>query len=192
MIPSTAIAFDGNRAWVVVTPDPKRGGISGRWFARPCDTCGSLVRAGDQVIDPEGRRWVNGRSVARYEPFTCPDCDGTGRHTFEIEAECEVVNSVEHRKPFSRERVATWDGSWRKEVIRYRVSVVEGMVLPITDNDECDGTHRIVLWDATTAFTCTGPKGPHEFITLPPDAARLLAEGKTPWAVLLDVHESEK
>jgi hypothetical protein len=80
VIPSTAIHFnnDGTEAWWVT------GWLSVRseqgrsvTIDRPCDTCG-----GFQSIQAD----VEGVSMG----LRCPDCDGTGRHTFEITLPCPV------------------------------------------------------------------------------------------------------
>jgi hypothetical protein len=66
VIAADRIIIDGDEAWVVVAPDPKRGGISGQWLARPCNHC-------------DGTEWLN------VEDINCDCIDG--RHTFDIEVE---------------------------------------------------------------------------------------------------------
>lgn len=123
LTPADRITFtDDGHAWIVVDAHenfpPSPGEMVWAALDRPCDHCGALVRAGDQVIDTEGRRWVNGRSVARHEPFRCPDCID-GRHTFDIEVVRRVFNG----------------GAGGTSTDTYRVSVVPGMVLPIEEVD---------------------------------------------------------
>jgi len=59
--------------------------------------------------------------VARH----CPDCDGTGRHTFTIEVACEACGD-RHDHPIGNSSGGA----------TFRVSVVPDMVLPIYDHDE--------------------------------------------------------
>jgi hypothetical protein len=76
-------------------------------YDRPCDTC-------------HGARYD--RAIA-----PCPDCDGTGRHTFTIE-----VDDGEY--PLDRP-------------LDFRCSVVPGMVLPIVDQDDgCPDTPHVCLF----------------------------------------------
>jgi hypothetical protein len=79
-------------------------------FDRPCDTCYEPdFRVSSGYDDANDRQ--------------CPDCDGTGRHTFTVEAE-----------PHDPEN---WTENWRHT---YRVSVVPGMV-----EEQEDGTWRVQL-----------------------------------------------
>ena len=58
----------------------------------------------------------------------CPDCDGAGWHTFDIEVECDGPIGA---------NIASTDGTFRR---LYRASVVEGMV-----QEQEDGTWRVQL-----------------------------------------------
>jgi hypothetical protein len=107
MIPHDRIHFnDDGTAWLVeeALPDSPSG-----WPATrndyPCDTCVS---------------W-GGRGMSFKN---CRDCDGTGRHTFEIEVACEACGD-RHDIPIGNSSGGA----------TYRVSVVPGMVLPIHDHD---------------------------------------------------------
>ena len=51
----------------------------------------------------------------------CPDCDGTGRHTFEVAVAC-----IDPKCPH-----CTTGGP----MSRYRASIIPGMILPIRDNE---------------------------------------------------------
>lgn len=73
MIPADHITIDGDTAWLVVASitapfgEPLPAALD-----RPCDTCGGT---GLVPPKPEPHPQV---------PGFCPDCDGTGRHTFTI------------------------------------------------------------------------------------------------------------
>jgi hypothetical protein len=122
VIPADHIAIDGDTAWVVI-PERFTTHPPADWTSkdRPCDTCG-----GCGAVDiPEDEEHFN-----LTEP--CPDCDGTGRHTFEI----EVANP---NRP---------DG-WLFPARTLRVSVVPGMVLPITEDTDAVPKHdpHIIQFD---------------------------------------------
>lgn len=138
MIPQSAIHIDGGRAWVLCEPD---GGLNDRRTFeindRPCATCGgSRVKPQNHPI-----------------AALCPDCDGTGRHTFELE-------------------VSTPEGRGFGEFIdTLRVHVVPGMVLPIVEKDirgEPPERYIYVLNDGRAWLVEGDTETP---ITLPPDAA---------------------
>jgi hypothetical protein len=168
-IPASSIHFNGDdTAWLVipllldvemmVTED------------RPCDTCGG---------EPDTR------VLTATEWFDhCPDCDGTGRHTFTVEAgqcicngdsppadDCEGVRSL-------------------------RVSIREEMVLGIYDPTAgCPGpASPHICWSATDRHVDSETNGCWLLVTntlhdaspaiiLPPDAQPGM------WAVLLDIHD---
>jgi hypothetical protein len=85
MIPADSITFnDDGTAWWVVRKCPEPRGqqsmhtdcnVGATILDQPCDTCG-----GEGVVDDLD----NDGAVV-----TCEWCDGTGRHTFEIEVECQ-------------------------------------------------------------------------------------------------------
>ena len=88
MIPDDQITIDGDTALVVGT----------EWWAtnimrdaqnRPCDTCvswGGRNATFKNCRDCDGKGWVYGDDEEDPERHEC-DCDGTGRHTFELEVE---------------------------------------------------------------------------------------------------------
>jgi len=138
------------RMWLVV--DVK----SERWHEhnmdRPCDN-GSCH---------EG--WVD--TQRGNDSGACCDCDGTGRHTFDIDCE-------------------TPDGP-RFDL---RVHVIDVVPIEAPSQGEIPATHRSIwLWPSGKA-RMRHPEIEHDdnwrSITLPPDAKPGM------WAVLLDVHESE-
>jgi hypothetical protein len=125
-------------------------------FDRPCDTC-------------DGLKVIELRPYGRGNERRCPDCDGTGRHTFTVEVE--------------------WVDGQRTPPQRFRVSVVPGMVLPIVDqyDETYDGMPSLecrdegdIFWLYDQAY-CDAPMNsdvePIE-VTLPPAAAPGM------WAVL--------
>jgi hypothetical protein len=72
IIPSTAITIDGTTAWLV-GPDYTPAFIA--TLNRPCDTCDTYDGLGC-IGFPDG-----------YDD-PCPDCHGTGRHTFTLDVPC--------------------------------------------------------------------------------------------------------
>jgi hypothetical protein len=74
MIPANHISFndDGSEAWVVYATGYEADVC--KLLDRPCDTCGGNWQDYMEPLDRDG-------SVVS----PCPDCDGTGRHTFTIE-----------------------------------------------------------------------------------------------------------
>jgi hypothetical protein len=130
MIPATHFGpiVDG-KAWFVFESSPVHGVRRITDLDRPCDTCGGAL----------------GRNVYRdsNDPgcfVRCPDCID-GRHTFDVEVECEGPAGA---------NIASTDGTFRRLM---PVSVVPGMVLPIIDtsamtDDELDDTPAdFVEWD---------------------------------------------
>jgi hypothetical protein len=157
MIPADRIHFnDDGTAWWVMDEAPHRGLNA---IDRPCDTCGGSMYV-----------WPEGSSFRSNTP--CPDCDGTGRHTFTIEVENDTY---------------LIDPSFT-----YRVSVVLGMVLPIYGEDDM-GDRLPQEWMphiTINSFNAAqqwwrNPKCPDEWandgITLPPAAKPGM------WAVKLEV-----
>jgi hypothetical protein len=107
MIPNTHW-HDNNdgTAWVLLTELAQycRANELPQLLDRPCDTC-----------DGEGYEWDDDDDGS----YDCPDCDCTGRHTFDVEV------------------------AWQTEVDAYesetyRVHVVPDMVLPIDGYDDDD------------------------------------------------------
>jgi hypothetical protein len=101
-IPSTAIAIDGNTAWWVRVFNGAADA-----YNRPCDTCDTYDGLGC-IGFPDG-----------YDD-PCPDCHGTGRHTFTLDV----------REP-CRSDVDRWN-----DIKTLSVHVVE--VLPIIEWDTVD------------------------------------------------------
>jgi DnaJ-class molecular chaperone len=132
MIPRTHIEFndDHTEAWVVVEQTDS-GWLSGLMGADgPCDTCDGASVLRDEEHDDAGR-------VVGVVWEHCPDCDGTGRHTFTIDIECPVLTfegSAIHDHP-DVNPCPVCSG-----VTTYRVSVVPGMV-----EKQEDGTWRVRL-----------------------------------------------
>ena len=69
MIAADSITIDGDTALVVVECPPNSAPAVWEQDDKPCDTCNGSG--------------VERRPDGEWEP-PCPDCDGTGRHTFEI------------------------------------------------------------------------------------------------------------
>ena len=103
MIPADHWHDNGDgTAWVVVTDNEARDDQGPLSADRPCDTCGGNWQDHMEPLD------MNGNIVS-----PCPDCID-GRHTFDVAVECRCSwNQHETGHP-------------------YRVSIVPGMVLPIT------------------------------------------------------------
>ena len=172
MIPADSflLSDDGTTALVVF------GGVPGwtpiGWealFNRPCVVCKGLGRDIADLVTP------------------CPDCDGTGRHTFTIEVECtgKLVEVTDNGR-FG----LSCDGGCGKEypwgTLTFTVHVFD--VLPIVDeNDAMNGPgipRRCIIYRSPTEAWFYGDADEGvERITLPPDAAPDM------FAVSLDVHE---
>jgi hypothetical protein len=147
VIPASHISFndDGTAWWVIdttTTPDYE-------WaLDRPCDTC-------DEVSP-----WLT-------NIVPCKDCDGAGRHTFDI----VVADRLLPHLPFAT----------------YRVSVIPGTVLPIRQQQglQCEYVGQWIarVGDRWLIQECDGVNlTTHPaLITLPPAAAPGL------WAVKLKV-----
>jgi hypothetical protein len=137
-------------AWWVMDEAPHSGLNA---IDRPCDTCdGSGLRV---ASSPDGREVYHG-------PGLCPDCDGTGRHTFDIEVACEACGD-RHDIPIGNSSGGA----------TYRVSVVLGMVLPIVDVvDECpEHSHLCVFYDRrTNRWSFSDDTKLDPVTALPPDA----------------------
>ncbi len=152
MIPADHIAFDGDTAWWIVRKCPEPRGqqsihtdceVGARILDRPCDTCD-----GTRTVRVD--HWRGHKVTNR-----CPDCIEGGRHTWEIEVACPDPDCPH----------CTAGGPLK----RLRVSVVPGMVLPIS-----------LVEPALPCVTMEGfviPEG--ERIALPPVAATGM------WAVQL-------
>jgi len=122
MIPADRFRLtDDGHAWWVVTE-----GLIESWKVespdRPCDSFRPVCnRIGPGFGKPDHRG--------------CPDCNGTGRHTFDVEVECwNDCKRFGGRVPgWARgsgwDWVPCWcDGTFK---IALRVSVIPGMILPI-------------------------------------------------------------
>jgi hypothetical protein len=157
MIPADSWHDNGDgTAWLV--DDRRFVPNAGAWWGdldRPCDTCGGWGELEDDHP-------VYGAAMGA----DCPDCDGTGRHTFTIEVDnVDTVDEfIEH-------------GNCRS----YRVAVVTGMVLPIAamdnegecgfaDNEDhvCVAPNRIGGIDGVDHVAYVN--GTSDYITLPPAA----------------------
>jgi len=137
---------DGTVWWVLMPIDRVQLAAKEADIDRPCDTCDS----GD--LRPAGWLYIRGEGWQ-----LCPDCDGTGRHTFTVEVERPIpmLNANPDRPDITSNEIRT-----------YRVSVVPGMVLPITTGDApyLGGPH---VWMSSTGHR-------------PQDAVAYLDEGSTP------------
>jgi hypothetical protein len=119
---------------------------------RPCDTCGGTLAQGQA---PDDR---------------CPDCGGTGRHTFTVEVGTYTPNGIPD------------DPSIAIYCERRRVSVVPGMVLPIVEHGtEANGYPFITKGLGWVMHHIPKAKAVRSVITLPPAAAPGM------WAVKLAV-----
>ena len=156
MIPADSFLLDGDTAlWVV----PDADHLPQHW-ERSCDHC----------------QPTTSRTYPRYHPEFCPDCDGTGRHTFDIEAWlCDVYDC------------AKCIGGVHKRQDTFRVHVID--VLPIVENAAWDGRTLPMICRSThdrDYFLRSAPLlgGYHEVtdVTLPPAAAPGM------WLVRLAVH----
>ena len=140
---------------------------------RPCDTC-----------DGHGSFHRVQRGWGKAKQSTCPDCGGSGRHTFEIETGCDCE----------------WNQSDDCLVAQYgcgvdhthRVHVVPGMVLPVYDmeDDRCPDTPHVCVFHACSAgepfdqWWYTDADGVTDDITVP------AATKPGDWLVQLQVHDA--
>ena len=114
MIPADYWLDNGDgTAWIVFAEgsvfDQHFTGIRGD--DRPCDTC-------------------DGGGYPNHELPICPDCDGTGRHTFTVEVAC----------PCTLGRSGSMPDCGGTGIRTHRVSVVPDMV-----EEQEDGTWRVQL-----------------------------------------------
>lgn len=199
MIP--ADHFDPQTGWLVVPacPHPQEpeaaphgsplDHVGAQLLDRPCDTA---CNYGCDMYGDHG--------PLACENGCCPDCDGTGRHTFTIEVE---ASGCEHRYTDHgggnytawekcRDCKAARDGygmtPWVK---RLRVHVAPGMVLPIyaKPSDGTEGEPKVTILGPTDQGRVLGlywrnypHDNPAEVITLPPTAAPGM------WAAQLAIH----
>ena len=85
MIPADHITIDGDMALLVMPPDHE---FPTNQASHQCAVCGN---------PPESHPWPHVGAANRqcdtcdgvgwpgFAMFACPDCDGTGRHTFTVE-----------------------------------------------------------------------------------------------------------
>lgn len=147
MIPSDRIHDNGDgTAWLVIggpDHDARIQGVEGwKWDDRPCDTCGG---DGEFANDLNEGHWQD-----------CPDCAGTGRHTFEIEVDTPKY-------------ITFPSGASYTPTIRLRASVVPDMVLPIVSGAACESppprVHHVCIHEHPDGFL------------IPPNNAQLLMGG---------------
>jgi hypothetical protein len=141
MIPRTHIEFndDHTKAWLVMPADPistafmirnewfpcSSDGVPDWWAAldRPCETCNGRKAVEAEfwdLTDPNNHLgWVD-----------CPDCHGTGRHTFAIDIKCPTYGDT-HIGSVRAGTGRCEHGGCTGGILTFRVSVVPGMVLPI-------------------------------------------------------------
>lgn len=181
MIPADHIMIDGNTAWWV-DHRPLRNNpalqavldqtVTAKALDRPCDGCDGRGTISQVVTVPH--------VVTIRDAIYCPDCDGTGRHTFTIEVACEACGD-RHDIPIGNSS----GGS------TLRVHVVPDMVLKIVDNGHdlvrtyesgcvLEARHRDTK-EAMHLYVKLGVGV--ETITLPPAAQPGM------WAVKLEVHQ---
>jgi len=167
MIPADnfQLVDDGHAWWVCVGDVQTIEGVSEILFDldRPCDSFRPVCnRIGPGFGKPDHRG--------------CPDCDGAGWHTFDIEVAHTYIGGV--------------GGYWLP--VTFRVHVID--VLPIVDNEAPEwfarNDHHIGIGRDEWAEYNGRLPGDHEprwitDLTLPPDAA----PGK--WLVRLAVHTPE-
>ena len=110
---------DGTAWWVLTENDCFIEWDIPRWFNRPCNLCDG----GAFEID------------SGFNDGVCPDCNGTGSHTFDVEVECwhdckRFGGSVPGwARGSGWDWVPCWcDGTFK---IALRVSIIPGMILPI-------------------------------------------------------------
>jgi hypothetical protein len=172
---------DDGTAWWVVRKCPEPRGqqsmhtdcnVGATILDQPCDTCG-----GEGVVDDLD----NDGAVV-----TCEWCDGTGRHTFTVEVECRSA----YHEPTAR-RVHGECHYCKYGIRTHHVSVVPGMVLPITEDTDVVPKHdpHIIQFDGRCGgepfvefVPCNGRGLTDDPIALPPAARPGM------WAVKLEVH----
>jgi hypothetical protein len=184
---------DGEAWWVVRKCPEPRGqqsmhtdcNVGAKILDRPCATCD-----GEGVTEPDHHD--------HPDHGVCPDCSGTGRHTFEVETYMpRTMDSDLMEMYLEAESQFGDDYFWEKhghakflrERRTVRVSVVEGMVLPIVGpNFQRTEVGRYIQlkqrkWWLMTRFErrTAGLTGAGVEISLPPAAAPGM------WAVKLRV-----
>jgi hypothetical protein len=165
-------------AWAVISSHA--AALSAALVCEQCGGDGLALEGGD---DHDCRDCVDGCFVE------CCDCDGTGRHTFQVEAQtcnlrcdrCGASASL----PFGMQCA-----EHRPEMIveAHRVHVVPGMVLPIKHPTEPRALPNVVLGSDGLAVVHRADVryGGTEWATLPAAAKPGM------WAVLLQLHEVDR
>lgn len=114
VIAADHITFDDDTAWLVTEGNDNHPPTYWAKFNRPCDTCDGT---GFDLADVSRHLVEMSNGQPAREVSRCSGCNGTGRHTFDIEVGYDgIIRPHAHR-------------------FRYRVSIVEGMVLPIYGED---------------------------------------------------------
>jgi hypothetical protein len=147
-IAATAITIDGDTAWLVVPLSGYHPNVATTYthYNRPCDRCHGCGR----MLEDDASR------------PTCPDCHGTGQHTFTIDVEGECMS-------IANGRLRRYDG--------FAISVHVVAVLPIhgatghwpdaTHLSLDEGNRTVWLW----TWTGQGFDFTRHYCTLPADAA---------------------
>ena len=174
MIPANHITINGDTAWWVFDHGLQLIDLAAADV--PCDGC----------FNGEYPIWDHNDVEVE-----CPDCDGTGRHTFAIEVECVgTLMPNDHGG-------LTCDGGcsdYPYGVVTHRVHVVPSMVVPIVDvwgdHESAPRNGRVVdlgnqghAWVVDITSKADWQLQPVERITLPPAAKPGM------WAVQLAVHQ---
>jgi hypothetical protein len=164
-IPNTHWQDNGDgTAWVVL--DAGRMADFTHDVDRPCDTC-----------DGEGYEWDDDDDGS----YDCPDCDCTGRPTFEVEVEC--VNYGDTHIGSAKSGTGRCEnGGCAGGVATLRVHVVPGTVLQLLDGDVKRDEYPTDAIYHSAGVGWWRDSDYERIITLP-DAAK-----PGMWAVLLEVH----
>jgi len=175
MIPATDVTpvVDGTM-WLRLD-DTARFNQAEEWWMqadRPCDTCGG---AGRRQVDRYGNAWgdklAEAMSTVIVGDIACPDCDGTGRHTFTMD-----VAYITRADLCPHDRC----GSLRVHVIPDMVLPIYADVGPVPTETHIRITGGGIAW---LAEPIQGGGWRHTEITLP-SAAK-----PGDWLVQLEVHE---
>jgi hypothetical protein len=165
-ISHSAITIDGATAWLVVECPPDSAPARWEQADKQCDTCGGCGEVADESLT---------LGVA------CPDCDGTGRHTFTLDVECVLPMCVNGQRGYWQDGhpcgYCNATGTSHLSVHVVEVLPIYGKTQPPTEVRRFIAKWRETEWVIADRDAYTG-----QAVNMPTDAANDV------WAVRLAVH----